>query len=160
MGETDASLGLHPGKECGYDTDIHIPLIVRGPGIAAGRMTDIVTSHTDLAPTILGLAGATREEFDGLAIPLGEDETASLESARSEHVNVEFWGKALPEGKWGRYGDELDHDIGMTTAARNNTYKGLRVVGKDYSLYYSVWCTGEKEFYDLKVSHLNHFSCR
>lgn len=25
------------------------------------------------------------------------------------------------------------------------------MVGESYSLYYSVWCTGEKELFDLKV---------
>lgn len=34
----------------------------------------------------------------------------------------------------------------------NNTYKALRIVGANYSLYYSVWCTNEYELYDLTVS--------
>ena len=33
----------------------------------------------------------------------------------------------------------------------NNTYKALRIIGDDYNLYYSVWCTNEHELYDLKV---------
>jgi hypothetical protein len=36
----------------------------------------------------------------------------------------------------------------------NNTYKAIRVIGKDYNLYYSVWCHGEHELYDLKVNRL------
>lgn len=122
--------------------------------MAAGRVTEVVTSHTDLAPTILGLIGATKDNFDGIPIPLEAADTlpsSGSSAARSEHVNIEFWGKALPEGRWGKYGDELDHHIGMTTAARNNTYKGVRIVSDDYSVYYSVWCTGEKEYYDVKV---------
>lgn len=130
---------MHPGKECGFDTDIRVPLIVRGPGIAKGESPDLVSSHTDIAPTILHIAGETREEFDGLPIPLIQD---AADIGRGEHVNVEFWGVGLPEGK---YGVEI-HDY------PNNTYKALRLVGKGYSLYYSVWCTGEREYYDLKVS--------
>lgn len=34
-------------------------------------------------------------------------------------------------------------------AAPNNTYKGLRVIGDAYNLYYSVWCTNETELYNL-----------
>lgn len=34
----------------------------------------------------------------------------------------------------------------------NNTYKALRVIGQRYSLLYTVWCTGEMEYYDLHVS--------
>lgn len=111
-----------------------------------------MTSHTDLAPTILGLAGTTRDDFDGLAIPLSSEETGSLDSTRFEHVNIEFWGKALPEGRWGKYGDVPDANLGISNAATNNTYKGLRIVSPEYNLYYSVWCTGEKEYYDVKVS--------
>lgn len=49
---------LPPGKECGYETDINIPLIVRGPGVSKGEASDVVTAHIDLAPTFLNLAGA------------------------------------------------------------------------------------------------------
>ena len=31
----------------------------------------------------------------------------------------------------------------------NNTYTALRVIGQNYNLYYSVWCTNEHELYDL-----------
>lgn len=146
---TNNSTGLHPGKECGFDTDIHIPFVVRGPGVPAGHTSERVTSHTDIAPTVLRLAGATREEFDGEAIPLTD--ASKIDSPRSEHVNIEFWGKAIPEGIWGAYGDVWDPDVGTKVTATNNTYKGLRVVSQEYSLYYSVWCSGEKEYYDLKV---------
>ncbi|KIW48420.1 uncharacterized protein PV06_01006 [Exophiala oligosperma] len=138
---------LHPGKECGYDTDIHIPLAVRGPGVAAGRVTKAVTSHTDLSPTILQLAGQSREDFDGRPIPLSADETAQ-DTSNWEHVNIEFWGRAVPEGTMGKYTDDYNPEWGFEGAIRNNTYKGLRLIGDGYSLYYSVHCTGEHEFYD------------
>ncbi|CAD0092287.1 unnamed protein product [Aureobasidium vineae] len=130
---------MHPGKECGYDTDIHIPLVIRGPGIPVGATTNIVTSHTDMAPTLLSLANATRPNFDGLAIPL----LSTNNSTRGEHVNVEFWGIGLPEGKFG-----IAEPLGGLSYP-NNTYKALRLVSGNYSIYYSVWCTNEHEFYDL-----------
>lgn len=43
----------------------------------------------------------------------------------------------------GRYGSELHV---------NHTYKALRVVGEGYSLLYTLWCSGERELYDLLVS--------
>lgn len=137
----------HPGKECGYDTDIHIPLVVRGPCIAAGKSLDVVTSHSDIAPTLLGIAGQTRDDFDGLAIPLGEKTSAD---ERGEHVNVEFWGVGLPEGIYGA-AEKADPNKYGGNYYPNNTYKALRLIGQNYSLYYSVWCSGEREFYDLKV---------
>ncbi|GAB7355425.1 hypothetical protein MBLNU459_g5938t2 [Dothideomycetes sp. NU459] len=138
---------MHPGKECGYETDVHIPLFVRGPGIAAGGSLDLVTSHTDIAPTILGIAGHTRDDFDGLAIPLTGSSSAE---GRGEHVNVEFWGVGLPEGTYG-VDEKADTSRYGGNYYPNNTYKALRLIGQNYSLYYSVWCTGEREFYDLKV---------
>lgn len=93
---------LPPGKECGYEEDVNIPLIIRGPGIPKGVATDQVTSHTDLAPTILDIFGlAPREDFDGTAISLPGDEVEKAESFRHEHVNVEYWGGILAEGKYG-----------------------------------------------------------
>ncbi|KAI4843147.1 arylsulfatase [Aureobasidium sp. EXF-8845] len=132
---------MHPGKECGYDTDIHIPLVIRGPGITAGATTNIVTSHTDMAPTLLSLANATRPDFDGSAIPLLS--SSQNISTRGEHINVEFWGIGLPEGKFG-----IAEPLGGLSYP-NNTYKALRLVSGNYSIYYSVWCTGEHEFYNV-----------
>lgn len=134
------------------DTDIHVPFIVRGPGVPAGHVSERVTSHTDISPTVLGLTGNTREEFDGSVIDI-HDKT-DLDDASYEHVNIEFWGKAIPEGIWGKYGDVWDPDVGSKVLATNNTYKGLRLISPDYSLYYSVWCSGEKEYYDFKVPTL------
>ncbi|KAI5366204.1 Putative sulfatase, alkaline-phosphatase-like, core domain superfamily [Septoria linicola] len=138
---------LPPGKECPFETDIHIPLIVRGPGIPAGRIAGVVSSHTDLTPTILKLAGKIRSDLDGAPIPLSQDELTAPESG--EHVNVEFWGRALPEGKYGKIGNDTLRPGSRPVAARNNTYKALRVIGDEYNLLYTVWCTGEKELYDV-----------
>lgn len=93
---------LPPGKECGYEEDIRVPLIVRGPGVAKAQVEDAVTTHIDLAPTILQLVGAeTRPDFDGVPIPLGE---TGEETKRHEHVAVEYWGFALAEGEGGGFG--------------------------------------------------------
>lgn len=134
---------LQPGKECGFEEDINIPLIVRGPGVPAGKVAEVVTTHVDLAPTILGLAGApARADFDGEAIPLSEAALEKAKETRHEHVTVEFWGFAATEGRL--FGDDKRLYL-------NNTYKAVRVIAGDYNLYYSVWCNNEHEFYDLKV---------
>lgn len=94
---------LQPGKECGFEEDINIPLVIRGPGVPENITTEIVTTHTDLAPTFLGLTGAPlRPDFDGEAIPLSKVGIAEAGLNRHEHVNVEYWGFGLSEGKdWG-----------------------------------------------------------
>lgn len=136
---------LQPGKQCAYEEDINIPFIVRGPEVPKGESTDVVSTHTDLAPTFLELAGADVNTiksygFDGQAMPLSLSSLASLDeqvARRSEHVNVEMWGIIMSEGKHG----QVLHP--------NHTYKALRVVGEDYNLLYTVWCSNEHELYDL-----------
>lgn len=106
--------------------------------MAKGKVSNLVTSHTDLAPTFLSLIGSNLQaDFDGSPIPLTHLQDLSVTQDRQEHVNVEYWGFALAEG-------EYDQSFYW-----NNTYKGLRLIGKDYNVYYSVWCTGEHELYDL-----------
>lgn len=39
-----------------YETDIHVPYYIRGPGVSTGVRTEIV-SNVDLLPTFLDLAG-------------------------------------------------------------------------------------------------------
>ncbi|KAH8660574.1 alkaline-phosphatase-like protein [Xylariales sp. PMI_506] len=136
---------MNPGKECGYDTDIHIPFFARGPGITPGGSFDRITTHTDVAATVLQIAGITKEH-DGAVIPL-----VSLEddSARHEHATIEFWGAAVPEGIYGGKSDKHREAGKWENYYPNNTFKGLRLVSEDYSLYYSVWCTNETEFFDL-----------
>lgn len=135
------------------ETDIHIPLIVRGPGIPENKTLDVVTSHTDLAPTFLSLANTSRHGLDGKAIPTTVAETKSY--YKKEHVAIEYWGMAVPEGIYG-YASDRRHDVG--NSYKNNTYKGVRLVSDNYSLYYAVWCTNEVEFYDLKVRPLASIS--
>lgn len=102
---------LPPGKECGYDEDIRVPLIMRGPGVSRGEVEEAVTTHIDLAPTILQMVGAeARPDFDGVPIPLGEGGGSGAVGRvagpkRHEHVAVEFWGIALAEGEGGGFGE-------------------------------------------------------
>ena len=137
---------LQPGKNCGSEEDINIPLVIRGTKVPRGEVTDIVTSHTDLAPTIFSLIRAEpRADFDGIAIPVTEAGLLKAKAERHEHVNVEYWGFGLFEGDFG------------TALYWDNTYKALRIIGKGYNFYCSVWCNNEHELYDLDVSHVHQF---
>ncbi|KAI4601673.1 hypothetical protein KJ359_011804 [Pestalotiopsis sp. 9143b] len=138
---------MHPGKECGYDTDVHIPFFVRGPGVPRGEIIDAITTHTDVSSTLLKIAGISKT-LDGVAMPL--DHLADDISSRHEHATIEYWGMAVPEGDYGGRADKNREAGNWENIYRNNTYKGIRIVSEEYSLYYSVWCTGETEFYDLK----------
>jgi arylsulfatase A-like enzyme len=55
-------LGEHrlvAGKQTAFDTDIHVPLVVTGPGVPAGRTAPQLASNIDLAPTFEEIGGVT-----------------------------------------------------------------------------------------------------
>ncbi|KAI5924219.1 alkaline-phosphatase-like protein [Camillea tinctor] len=132
---------MQPAKQCSFEEDINIPLIIRGPGVPKRYTTDIVTTHTDLAPTLLKMVGAApRNDFDGLAIPLTRHGLWHARKQRHEHVTVEHWGFASNEGQVFDWYPRLH---------MNNTYKAVRVISESYNLHYQVWCNNERELYDL-----------
>lgn len=159
---------MQPGKQSPYEEDLNIPMIVRGPGVPRGVSTDIITSHADLAPTFLEIAGASAPEnfvLDGQAMPLPSPQSqrsaeyeavARTPSAdlRQEQVNVEHWGIHIPEGRYGM----IEYS--------QNTYKAMRLVSEGFNVQYTVWCTGEHELYNLDVGEPSHrwlsvlISCR
>ncbi|KAG6853235.1 hypothetical protein C0991_005822 [Blastosporella zonata] len=131
---------LPPGKTCGFEEDIRVPLFIRGPGVPAGHQVEAVTTHIDLAPTIFDLAGIPlRDDFDGTPAPV----IPSSKDIRHEHVTVEYWGAGIGEGVKGYVGP------GNSSVFVNNTYKSVRLLGEGYNLYYSVWCNNEHQLYDL-----------
>lgn len=96
---------MAPGKKAAFEEDFNVPLIIRGPKVAKGKKTDMVTSHVDLAPMIMNMAGlkpkAQKHLFDGqgLEFPLlNQDDFDHAKKARGEHVNVETWGTYQQEG--------------------------------------------------------------
>ncbi|KAK5090782.1 hypothetical protein LTR05_000959 [Lithohypha guttulata] len=146
---------LPAGKSCAYEEDINIPFFIRGPGIAKNATINSPTSHTDIAPTLFELAGLSlREDFDGIPMPVTKNRRNSKPDGgpsygpgrekqviKQEHVNVEFWGSQSPEGKYG---------ASLMPLSNNNTYKSVRLVSLDFNLVYVVWCTNERELYEMQ----------
>lgn len=63
---SDHGRGLPREKRWLYEAGIHLPLILRGPGVAPGSVRDDLVGWVDVAPTILSLAGAAiPKEYDG-----------------------------------------------------------------------------------------------
>lgn len=132
---------LPPGKSCAIEEDINIPLFIRGPGIEKNSTVNTPTSHTDIAPTLFNLAGIPlRDDFDGVPMPVGCIKGGDEPIVKQEHVNVEFWGPNLGEGKYGSV---------LLAPTNNNTYKAVRLIGEQYNVLYVVWCTNERELYDV-----------
>lgn len=53
--------GLHPKWYMAYEEALRVPMVVVAPGTAGGRSVPMPTSHIDIVPTILGLAGRDAE---------------------------------------------------------------------------------------------------
>lgn len=69
-GDHGESLGEHGETEHGiflYQAPLHVPLIVRAPGVAPARLTDPV-SLVDVEPTILDLLGWPSRSVDGVSL--------------------------------------------------------------------------------------------
>lgn len=103
-----------------------------------GVNSSLTNSHTDVAPTILKMLGVpSRDDFDGAPIAYTKDQLTATK--KHEIVQVEFWGS------------DSHSPLGAVMRPYfNNTYKALRMISEDYNLYYSTWCSGEHEFYDMK----------
>lgn len=96
---------LPPGKTCAIEEDINVPFVIRGPGVAPGADVAAPSSHTDIVPTLFRLAGIPLQDgFDGVPMPVTKD-LQSAAGRRNEHINVEFWGKNLPEGAYAGLGE-------------------------------------------------------
>lgn len=133
---------LPAGKSCAIEEDINVPFIIRGPNVPKNLTVKYPTSHTDIAPTLFELAGIPlRDDFDGVPMPIRDD---AKQVTRQEHVNVEFWGSNIPEGRFGP---------SLMATTNNNTYQALRLISDDFSfnLLYIVWCTNERELCDLNA---------
>lgn len=57
--------GMHQKWHNAYDETLRVPLLIAGPGIAGGTRVDAPSSHVDLVPTLLGLAGLDAEALRG-----------------------------------------------------------------------------------------------
>jgi arylsulfatase A-like enzyme len=98
------AIGTHrrqPGKTLGFEEDIHVPLIARGPGIPAGKR-DSLSSYgmVDLSRTILDIAAAhSSYENDGVRINLHQGEAdLSGEHKKARHSISEYWVLGAEEG--------------------------------------------------------------
>ncbi|KAI8893526.1 alkaline-phosphatase-like protein [Globomyces pollinis-pini] len=149
------SHGMLQGKKTCYEEDIKVPFYVSGPGIAKGKVSNIRTSHIDIAPTLTALAG--RKEIpisvDGSIIPIFEEEKLNDaflvgEKPRGDYTGIEFWGSKLDEGAAIQFNPNPPAEFLFP----NFTYKGVRMctIDKFICYKYIVYCTGDYELYDLK----------
>ena len=106
-----------------YDTDLRVPFMIRGPGIAPGSSVSAIALNVDIAPTIAGLVRAApfpESLTDGHSLTPLLFAPNTSQTWRQAFV-FEFWagGKAGEQPKEGAY---CSHNI----MSVNNTYQGVR----------------------------------
>ncbi|WP_103347785.1 sulfatase [Amycolatopsis sp. CA-128772] len=128
---------LTPGKQTAFDTDVHVPLVITGPGVKAGVTVNQPAENIDLRPTFEALAGAsTPTQVDGESlVPLltGTTPQAWRTVGLIEHHGPDF--------------DKADPDKPKKNSGNPSTYEAIRGVTYTYVEY----TDGTKEYYDRRT---------
>ena len=80
-GDMDGAHQLHAKGAVAYREQNHVPLIVAHPAYAGGKQCRAVTSHLDIAPTLVALTGAAPETRARIVSGLAGKDLSSLLAA-------------------------------------------------------------------------------
>jgi arylsulfatase A-like enzyme len=125
---------LMPGKLTAFDSDIHVPLIVTGPGVRAGTTTSAMVENVDLANTFAAIGG-TQLAGDGhslLALLHGRTPANWRNAVLIEHHSPRR--------------TVLDPDYQQPLSGEPTTYEAMRT----HAFLYVEYADSEREFYDLR----------
>ena len=136
------------GKALFYNEDTNLPFAVRGPGIPRGVKSGLPSTHVDLAPTFLEIAGVSKKNqpsfLDGHSLleqwlkPHKNSGKGHGKGNGKETLNIEFWGLCTIEAP---------HRAELGTPFQTNSYKSVRILGEDEGWLFTRWCTGDSEMY-------------
>jgi N-acetylglucosamine-6-sulfatase len=126
---------LMPGKLTAFDTDIHVPLVIAGPGIPHHSSTNAMAENVDLAETFAQLGG-TSLAGDGHSL------VALLQGGRPQGWRdaalVEHDGEATGPG---------NPDAQSTITGNPPSYEAIRTP----RFLYVEYRNGQHELYDLRA---------
>jgi arylsulfatase len=89
-GEAAGAHGLHGKGPFAYEEGIHIPLFITHPDVGGGVSCKALSSHVDMVPTLLAMAGVNddrRAEIAGRELP-GKNLLPTLGTAASADVHA------------------------------------------------------------------------
>ena len=129
---------LLPGKQTAFDTDVHVPLVVVGPGVPRGRTIPALTSSIDLAPTFTQIAG-TR--------PADRPDGVSLLSLLHGGSVPADWQRAVLIEHHGPDRNRNDPDFQGHHAGSPPSYEAIRTL---HALYVE-YADGNREYYDTRT---------
>ena len=124
---------LRPGKQTAFDTDIHVPLIVTGPGVPAGKILPNIVQNIDLC--------ATFAELGMTSAPAGQTGKSLVSLIRGDSV-ADWRDVALVEHHGSNF-DPSDPDLAEPNSGNPPTYAALRTK----RFVYVEYVGGETEFH-------------
>jgi N-acetylglucosamine-6-sulfatase len=125
---------LMPGKLTAFDTDIHVPLVVVGPGVPPGTSTNAMTENIDLAKTFAAIGGTSLQNDGHSLVPL-------LLGAPQRH-----WRNVVLIEHHGPHQAPSDPDFQEPASGNPLSYEAMRT--KDF--LYVEYIDGERELYNLR----------
>jgi N-acetylglucosamine-6-sulfatase len=152
------------GKYLPYDPSSRVPLVIRGPGIPAGGVSDELVWNGDITQTILQIAtGSENPALDGRSLlPFAESpalrttrpvllegdtgagstevESAQTSAARARQARVGVLGK-----RGVRNLEQEPNAIKSATTAGAPAYRAIRTDRYEYTVY----ANGQTELYDM-----------
>ncbi|KAJ9587207.1 hypothetical protein L9F63_019287, partial [Diploptera punctata] len=144
-----------------YEMDIRVPLLVRGPGIVAGRSVSQPVLNIDLGPTFLDMADLEAPSWmDGTSfLPLLQD-TGNLEDNENRTFLIEYHGEGTNttiSSDCPFYGDntvtECSSDVMCKCQdSKNNTYSCVRVLNPEENV---LFCKFEDSLNFMEVYDVN-----
>ena len=152
------------GKFLPYDPSARIPILIRGPGIPAGVVSEELVSNIDIPQTVLQIArGAADPRLDGRSL-LPYAANSAVRSSRPVLIEADTGGQgavdteaagastALAKARLaGRRGvGDLDQEpMANKSAANGSSAPAYRAIRTDRYLYV-LYANGQKELYDMR----------
>jgi arylsulfatase A-like enzyme len=130
---------LNPGKLTAFDTDIHVPLVIAGPGVPRGAETGAMAENTDLAKTFEGIAGTETASDGHSLLPAMQ---ATIPGDWRDAILVEHHGADT-----GGAGDLGDPDEQDRLSGNPPSYEAMRTP----DFLYVEYRDDERELYDLRT---------
>jgi len=157
MSDNGFHLGEHKipsGKGTPYEEDIRVPLMVRGPGIEAGRQVTQMSANIDIAPTIADIVGIRTPDFvDGRSlVPCLTGKTPDERKALLIEFGYKFESSLL-DAQTISFGGLTESSLkdpetdNILADVEGGNFRGIRA--QDF--VYVEYQNGEIEFYDLQA---------
>ena len=151
------------GKFLPHEPSARVPILIRGPGIPAGAVSEELVSNVDITQTILEIAtGSTNPGLDGRSLLpyaanpaarstrplLLEGDTGGQGEVDTEAASSAAVARARLAGRKGV--SDLDQEpMANKTAANGSSAPAYRAIRTDRYLYV-LYANGQKELYDMR----------